>query len=158
MTEWIRIIILATHGTQIWTIKTLIRSTTQSAKNYPRHTLKLNCNDNYRHRISESVLVCSMKRIRAISGDPRNTLLNWYGGNTYSLLKAPNFSSWTNTDYQLLIPDIWQLHILKFPYFNNTFLIHPSMLYGASLETTPRTPQFLFFWFRKQYEIPKSYA
>ena len=76
MTEWIRIIILATHGTQVWTIITLIRSTTQSTKNDLRHTLKLNANDNYRHRISESVLVCAMERIRTLSGNPRN--VSWY--------------------------------------------------------------------------------
>ena len=33
MTKWIRIKILATDGTHIWTIITLIRSTTHSAKN-----------------------------------------------------------------------------------------------------------------------------
>ena len=144
MTEWIRIKILATHGTQIWTIITLIRSTTQSAKNDLRHTLKLNCNENYRHRISESVLVCSMKRIRTLSGNPRKVIRNWYGGNTSNFLEAPNNTCWINTECQLVISDnFWFLHILKFPHFNNTFLIHSSMLYGAPPETTPRTPQFL---------------
>ena len=108
-----------------------------------RHTLQLNCNDNYRHWISESVLLCSMKRIRILSGNPGNNLRNWYEANTYIFPEAPNISFWTNTEYQLLISDNnWLLHILKFPYFNNTFLIHPSMLYGASAETTQRTPQF----------------
>ena len=74
MTEWIRIITLATRGTQIWTIITLIRSTTHSAKNDLRHTLKLDSNENYRHRISESVLLCAMERIRTLSGNPRNVL------------------------------------------------------------------------------------
>ena len=144
MTEWIRIIILATHETHIRSIITLNRSTTQSAKNCLRHTLKLNCNNNYRRWDSESVQVCSMKRIRTLSGNPGNKLRNWYGANTYIFLKTPNISSWTNTEYQLLISDnFWLVHILKIPYFNNTFLIHPSMLYGASLETTPRTRQFL---------------
>ena len=76
MTEWIRIITLATQGTQVWTIITLIRSTTQSAKNDQRHTLKLNCNENYRHRISESVLVSSVKRVRTLSGNPEKVLRN----------------------------------------------------------------------------------
>ena len=72
MTEWIWIITLATRGTQIRTIITLIRSTIQSAKNDLRHTLKLNSNENYRHRISESVLVFATERIRTLSGNPRN--------------------------------------------------------------------------------------
>ena len=76
MTEWIRIITLGTRGTQIWTIITLIRSTTQSAKIDLRHSVKLTSNDNYRHRISESVLVCAMERIRTLSGNPRNVLWN----------------------------------------------------------------------------------
>ena len=70
MMEWIRIITLATQGTQVWTIITLIRSTTQSTKNHLRHTLKLNCNENYRHRISKSVLVSSVKSVRTLSGHP----------------------------------------------------------------------------------------
>ena len=144
MTERIRIIILATHGTQIWTIITLIWSTTQSAKNDLRHTLKLNCNENYRHRISESVLVSSVKRIRTLSRNPGKVLRNWYGANTYIFLEAPNISSRANTGYQPRILDnFWLLHILKFPYFNNCFLIHPSKLYGAFPETTPRNTQFL---------------
>ena len=76
MTEGIRIITLATRGTQIWTIITLIRSTNQSAKNDLRHTLNLNSNDNYRHRISEYGLVCAMERICTLSGNPRNVLWN----------------------------------------------------------------------------------
>ena len=76
MTERIRIITLATRGTQIWTIITLIRSTTQSAKKDLRHTMKLKSNENYRHRISESVLVCAMERISTLSGNPRNVLWN----------------------------------------------------------------------------------
>ena len=144
MTEWIRIIIIATQGTQIWTIITLIASTTQSAKNDIRHTVKLSCNNNYRHWISECVLVCSMKRIRTLSGNPRKVLRNRYGANTYIFLEAPNNSSWTNTECQLVIPDsYWLLHILIFPYFNDWFLIHSSMVHGASPETTPRTPQSL---------------
>ena len=144
MTEWIRIITLATQGTQVWTIITLIRSTTQSAKNDLRHTLKLNCNENYRHRISESDLVSSVKRVRTLSRNPEKVLRNWYGANTYTFLEAPNNSSWTNTECQLVIPDsYWLLHILKFPYFNDCFLIPFSMVYGASLETTPRITQCL---------------
>ena len=76
MTEWIRIITLATQGTQIWTIITLIGSTTQSAKNDLHHTLKLNCNENYRHRISESILVSSVKRVHTLSGNPQKVLRN----------------------------------------------------------------------------------
>ena len=144
MPEWIRIITLATQGTQVWTIITLIRSTTQSAKNDLRHTLKLNCNENYRHRISESVLVSSVKRVRTLSGNPEKVLRNWYGANTYAFLEAPNNSSWSNTECQLVIPDsYWLLHILKFPYFNDCFLIPFSMVYGASPETTPRNTQCL---------------
>ena len=45
-------------------------------KNDLRHTLKLISNGNYRHRISESVLVCAMERIRTLSGNPRNVLWN----------------------------------------------------------------------------------
>ena len=109
-------------------------------KNDLRHTPKLNCNEIYGHRNSESVLVCSVKRILTLSGHPRKVLRNWYGANTSIFLEAPSNSSWTNTEYQLLISDnFW----LKFPYLNNTFLIHPSMLYGASPEMTPRIPQFL---------------
>ena len=144
MTEWTRIIILATHRTQIRTFININRSTLVSAKNDRRHSLKLNCNNNHRHRFFEAVLVCSMNRIRTLSGNPGRNLRNWYGANTYISLETPNISSWTNTEYQLLISDIfWLLHILKFPYFNNTFLMHPSMLYGASSETTPRTPHIL---------------
>ena len=144
MTEWIRIITLATQGTQVWTIITLIRSTTQSAKNDLRHTLKLNCNENYRHRISESVLVSSVKRVRTLSGNPEKVLRNWYGANTYTFLEAPNNSSWTNTEFQLVLPaSFWLLHILNFPYFNDCFLIHFSMVNGASPETTPRNTQCL---------------
>ena len=76
MTKWIRIIPLAIRGTQSWTIITLIRSSTQSAKNDLRHILELNCNGNYRHRISETVLVSSVKRIRTISGNPKKVLRN----------------------------------------------------------------------------------
>ena len=93
MTEWKGIITLATQGTQIWTIITLIRSTTQSAKNYLRHTLKLNCNENHRYRISESVLVPSVKRIRTLSGIPKKILQNRYRANTCIFLEAPNNSS-----------------------------------------------------------------
>ena len=132
MTDWIRIIILATQGTQIWTIITLIRSTTQSAENEILHTLKLKWNQSYRHRISEPVLICSMKRIRKLSGILRKVLRNWCGANMSIFLEAPNNSSWTNTDYQLPFSDIFPLlHILKIPYFKNTLLIHPSMLYGG---------------------------
>ena len=85
-----------------------------------------------------------MKRRRTLSGKPRNVLRNWYGANTYIFLEAPNFFSLTSTEYQLLISDIYRLwHIVKIPYFNKSFIIHPCMLYGASPETTPRTPQFL---------------
>ena len=138
MTGWIRIITLATQGTVI----TLIRSTTQSAKNDLRHTLEPNCNENYRHRISESVLVYSVKRVRTLSGNPEKVLRNWYGANTYTFLEAPNNSSWTNTECQLVIPDsYWLLHILKLSYFNDCFLIPLSMVYAASPETTPRNTQ-----------------
>ena len=144
MTEWIRIITLATQGTHIWTIITLIRSTTQSGKIDLRHTLKLNCNENYRHRISESVLVSSVKRVRTLSGNPEKVSGNWYGANTYTFLEAPNNSSWANTECQQVIPDsYWLLHILKFPHFNDCFLIPFSMVYGASPETTPRNTQCL---------------
>ena len=113
-------------------------------KNDLRHSLKLNWNKNNRLWISEAVLVYSMERIRTLSGNPGNSLRNWYGANTYIFLETPNISSWTNTECQLLISDnFWLLHILKFPYFNKTFLIHPSTLYGASPETTPRTRQCL---------------
>ena len=70
-----------------------------------RHTLKLKCNNNYRHWISESVQVFSMKRIRTLSGNPRIVLRNWCGLNTLYFLETPNISSWTNTEYQLLISD-----------------------------------------------------
>ena len=109
-----------------------------------RHNMRLNCNEKYRHRISESVLVSSVKRIRTLSGNPKKVLRNWYGAKTYIFLEAPNNSSWTNTECQLVILDsYWLLHILKFPSFNDCFVIHSSMVYGASPETTPRTPQFL---------------
>ena len=85
-----------------------------------------------------------MERRRTLSGNPKNVLRNWYGANTYTFLEAPNNSSWTNTECQLVIPDsYWLLHILKFPYFNDCFLIHFSMVYGASPETTPRNTQCL---------------
>ena len=113
-------------------------------KNDLRHTLKLKCNENNRLWISEAVLVCSMKRICTLSGNPGNNLRNWYGAKTYIFLKTPNISSSTNTEYQLLMSDkFWLLRILKFPYFNDCFLIHSSMVYGASPETTPRTSHFL---------------
>ena len=155
MTEWTRIIILATHGTQIRNVINITRSTPVIAKIDLRHSLKLKCSNNYRHRFSEAVLVCSMKLIRTLSGNPWNNLRKWYGANTYIFLETPNISSWTNTEYQLLISDnFWFLHILKFPYFNNTFLIHPGMLDGASPETTPRTPQFLIpEAIRKTYKL-----
>ena len=144
MREWIRIIKLAIQGIQHWTIITLFRSTTQSAKIYLRHTLQLNCNDNYRHWIVKSVLICSMKRIHTFSGKPGKNLRKWCGANTSIFLEAPKNSSWTNRDYQLLISEIfWLSHVLKFLYFNNTLLIYPSMHYGASPETNPRNPQFL---------------
>ena len=82
MTEWIRIITLTTQGTQIWTIITVIRSTTQSAKKGLRHTLKLNCNNIYRHCISDSVPVCSRKRICTLSAIPKKVLRNRYVANT----------------------------------------------------------------------------
>ena len=104
----------------------------------------LSCNENCRLWISEAVLVCSMKRIRTLSENPGNNLRNWYGAKTYIFLEAPNISSWTNTEHQVLIFDnFWLLRILKIPYFKNCFLIHTSMFYGASPETTPRNPQFL---------------
>ena len=144
MTEWIRIILLATHGTQTRTIITITRSTPVRAKNDLRHSLKQNCNNNYRHRISETVPACSMKRIRTLSGNPGKVWRNWYGANTFNFLEAPNISSSANTEYQILISDnFWLLHILIIPYFNNCFPIHPSKLYGASLETTPRNTQIL---------------
>ena len=144
MTEWMRIITLATQGTRIWTIITLNRSITQRAKNDLCHTLKLNCNENYRHRISESVRAYSVKRIHTLSGNPKKVLRNWYGANTNFFLEAPNNSSWTKTECQLVIHEsYWLLHILKFPYFNDCFLIHSSMVYGASPDTTPRKTQFL---------------
>ena len=155
MTEWRRNITLATLGTQIWTFLTLIRSSTQSAKNDLRHTLKLNCNENYRHRISESVLASSVKRIRKLSANPKKVLRNWYGANTYIFLEAPNNFSWTNTECQTVILDrYWLLHILKIPYFNDCFLIHSSMVYGASPETTRRNTQFLIpETIRKTYKL-----
>ena len=67
MTERIRIIILDTHGTQIWT---------QSAKIDLRLILELNCNNNYRTRTSELVLAYSIKPIRALSGNPGKVLRN----------------------------------------------------------------------------------
>ena len=85
-----------------------------------------------------------MKRVRILSGNPEKVLRNWYGANKYTFLEASNNSSWTNTECQLVIPEsYWLLHILKFPYFNDCFLIHFSMVYGASPETTPRNTQCL---------------
>ena len=43
-----------------------------------RHHLKQNCNENYRHWIFESVLVCSTERLRTLSGIPRNVAWNYY--------------------------------------------------------------------------------
>ena len=62
--------------TQIWTMITLIRPTTQSAKIDLRHTLELNCNEKYRHLNSESVRVSSVKRIRTLPGNPNKVLRN----------------------------------------------------------------------------------
>ena len=98
MTEWIRIIILATHVTQIWTIITLIRSTTQSAKNDLRHSLKLNCNNNYRHRISESVRVCFVNaqvHLPEILGACYGTDMR----KAYILFPAPNSLSEITTEH-----------------------------------------------------------
>ena len=112
-------------------------------KNDLRHTLKLNCNENNRLWISEAVLVYSMKRIGTLSGSAGKVIQNSYGANKYIFWAAANNSSWTNTECQLVIPvSNWLLHVLKFPYSNDSFIIHPSMLYGASLETTPRNPHF----------------
>ena len=111
-------------------------------KNDLRQTLELNCNENYRHRISESVLVCSMKLIRTFAGNPRKVLRNWYAATTSIFLEAPNNSSWTNTEYQLLISDRFQLlHILTFPYFNihfpNTPLYALRDISGDDSENSP---------------------
>ena len=84
------------------------------------------------------------ERVRTLSGNSEKVLRNWYGANTYIFVEAPNNSSWTNTECQLVIPDnYWLLHILKFPYSNDCFLIPFSMVYGASPETTPRNTQRL---------------
>ena len=105
---------------------------------------KAKCNGKHRHWISESFLIRSMKRIRTLFGNPGNVLRNWYRPITYIFLEPPNISSWTNTDYHLLTPGCFsRLQILNSPYFNSSFLIHPSMLYGASPETTPGNSQFL---------------
>ena len=75
----------------------------RSTKNDLRHHMKPNCNEKYRHWISESVLVCSTERLRTLSGNPRNVLCNWYGANTYLFLEAPDSSPGTNTMFWLLI-------------------------------------------------------
>ena len=113
MTVWIRIITLVTQGTQIWTIITLARSTIQRAKNDPRQTLQLNCNENYKPWISESVLVCSMKRIRTLSGKPRIVLWNWYAENLHNLSSAQQ--SFRNNYWALQMENykIWHLRILE---------------------------------------------
>ena len=144
MTEWIRIITLATQGTQVWTIITLIRSTTQSAKIDLRHTLKLSCNENYRNRISESVLVSSVKKgtytFRKSWEQLTELIRNKY---VHSLQNSQhlflNRNGVSTTDFWLFLGIAHsEISILQ-----QDFPIHPSRLYGASPETTPRTRQFL---------------
>ena len=74
----------------------------RSTKYEIRHHLKPNCKEIYKHWISESVLVCPMERLRTLSGNPRNVLWNWYGGNTYLFLEAPDSSPGTNMMFWLL--------------------------------------------------------
>ena len=155
MTEWIRIVTLATRGTQIWTIITPISINHPKRKKDLCHTFKLNSNDNYWHQISESVLVCAMERIRTLSGNPRNVLWNSYAENLHILSSAEK-TFWNN--YRALQMEqykFWLLHILKFPYVNNTFLY----TLVCSTEYLRRRPRELAnFWFRKQYGIPASYV
>ena len=106
MTEWIRTMIVATNGSRIGSIKTLILNPPLNPRstNYDlRHHLNPKCNGNYRHWIFESVLVCSTERLRTLSGNPRNVLWNSNGANTYLFVEAPDSSPGTNTMFWLLI-------------------------------------------------------
>ena len=130
MTEWIRIIILATHGTQIWTIITLIPSSTQSAKIGLRHSLKLKCNNNNRHRISESGLVCFVNaqvHLPEILGtcygtDMRKAYILFPAANSLSEITTEHHR-WKNTNFDIC--RYWELDP------HHIALLCPQMLSGA---------------------------
>ena len=112
MTEWIRIIILATHGTHIWTIITLIRSTTQKAKKDLRHPLKLNSNNSYRHRTSGSVLVCFVNA-QVLFPEILGTCYGTDMRKVYIFFPAPNsLSEITTEHYRWKKIKFWHLRIL----------------------------------------------